>query len=54
MMTLIKRQVELLKILAEGYKKHPAYRAHRPATGKCDECVIIWSARLELKELQPS
>ena len=54
MMTLIKRQVELPKILAEGYKKHPAYRAHRPATGKCDECVIIWSARLESKELQPS
>ena len=51
MKTLMERQVELLEILAEGCKKHPAYRVHRSATGKSDEYVIVWNARLELKEL---
>ena len=27
------RTVRLLEILAEGCRKHPAYRARRPATG---------------------
>ena len=27
-----KRKIELLKILAAGCPKHPAYRARRPAT----------------------
>ncbi len=46
-----KRKVELLKILAEGCRKHPAYRARRSATGRCQECVVVWSARVELKDM---
>ena len=45
------REIELLKILAEGCRKHPAYRAHRPATGRCQECVVVWDARLELNDM---
>ena len=45
------RKIELLKILAEGCRKHPAYRARRPATGKCQECVVVWKARLELNDM---
>jgi len=48
----LKKQVELLKILAEGCKKHPAYRAIRPATGRCEPCVKMWKARLALQDLQ--
>jgi len=48
----LKKQVELLKILAEGCKKHPAYRAIRPATGRCEPCVKMWKARLTLQDLQ--
>ena len=48
------RQIELLKILAKGCKKHPAYRAIRKATERCEECVIIWQARLELDTLEES
>ena len=48
----LKKQVELLKMLAEGCKKHPAYRAIRPATGRCEPCVKMWKARLSLQELQ--
>ena len=29
-------KIELLTILADGCKKHPAYKALRPATGRCD------------------
>ena len=45
------RQIELLKILAKGCKKHPAYRAIRKATERCEECVLVWKARVELNEL---
>jgi len=45
------RKIELLKILSEGCRKHPAYRARRPATGRCEECVVVWNARFELKEM---
>ena len=45
------RQIELLKVLAKGCKKHPAYRAIRKATERCDECVVVWKARVELKAL---
>ena len=45
------RKIELLTILAEGCRKHPAYRARRPATGKCQECVVVWKARLELNDM---
>ena len=42
------RENGLLRILAEGCRKHPAYRARRAATGQCEECVIVWRARFEL------
>jgi hypothetical protein len=45
------RKIELLKILAEGCRKHPAYRARRKATERCDECVVVWKARIELNEI---
>tara|TARA_Y200000002_G_scaffold280143_1_gene234264 strand:+ start:1113 stop:1280 length:168 start_codon:yes stop_codon:yes gene_type:complete len=46
------RQIELLKILAKGCKKHPAYRAIRKATERCEECVLVWQARVELNKLE--
>jgi len=42
------RNIELLRILAEGCPRHPAYRARRAATGNCEECVVVWKARREL------
>jgi hypothetical protein len=45
------RQIELLKVLAKGCKKHPAYRAIRKATERCEECVVVWKARVELNSL---
>ena len=47
----LERQVELLSILVDGCKKHPAYRAIRPATGYCKPCVEMWQARQELEDL---
>ncbi len=32
-------KIELLTIFADGYKKHPEYRALRRATGKCEHSV---------------
>ena len=46
------RQIKLLKILAKGCKKHPAYRAIRKATQRCEECVYVWEARVELNTLE--
>ena len=48
----LERQVLLLKILAKGCKKHPAYRAIRKATERCGECEVIWQARVELNEIE--
>ena len=48
------RKIELLRILAEGCRKHPGYRARRAATGRCMECVIVWQARLELNDNRTS
>ena len=48
------RQIELLKILAKGCKKLPAYRAIRKATERCEECVIVLQARVELNVLEKS
>ena len=48
----LKKQLQLMEILVDGCKKHPAYRAIRPATGRCDPCVEMWQARQELKELE--
>ena len=46
------KQIKLLKILAKGCKKHPAYRAIRKATERCEECVLVWEARVELNMLE--
>ena len=46
------RQIELLKILAKGCKKHPAYRAIRKATERCEEFVFVWQARVELNKIE--
>jgi hypothetical protein len=48
----LKKQLQLMEILVDGCKKHPAYRAIRPATGNCEPCVKMWDARLELNELE--
>ena len=45
------RQIELLQVLAEGCRKHPAYRARRAATERCPECLVVWKARCELNEM---
>ena len=45
------RQIELLKTLAKVCYKHPAYRAIRKATERCDECVVVWQARVEMNKL---
>lgn len=45
------RKTNLLEILAEGCRKHPAYRARRPATGRCEECVVVWNARIQLNDI---
>ena len=47
----LEKQVELLSVLVDGCKKHPAYRAIRPAAGRCKSCVDMWQARQELEEL---
>jgi hypothetical protein len=48
--TLIKN-IELLEILLEGCRTHPAYRARRSATGNCTNCVVVLTAQQPLKEL---
>ena len=48
------RQIELLKILAKGCKKYPAYRAIRKATERSEECLIVWEAIVELNVLEES
>ena len=45
------QKIELLQILAEGCRKHPAYRARKTATQRCQECIIVWNARLELNNM---
>ena len=45
------RKIELLQILAEGCRKHPAYCARRAATQRCQECVVVWNERLELNDM---
>ena len=48
----LKKQVQLMRVLVAGCKKHPAYRAIRPATGNCEPCVKMWTARLELNDME--
>ena len=47
----LEKQVELLSILVDGCKKHPAYRAIRLATGHCKPYVEMWQAIKELEDL---
>ena len=46
----LKKQIELLKMLAKDCKKHPAYKAIRKATERFEECVIVWNAILQINE----
>jgi len=46
------RKVELLEILAEGRRKHPAYRAKRQVKIYCEPCSLMWKARLELEAIE--
>ena len=48
----LKKQVQLMRVLVDGCKKHPAYQAIRPATGNCEPCVKMWKARQALKEVE--
>ncbi len=45
------KKIELLEILVTGCRIHPAYRAIRPATGRCSPCVKMWKARQKLNNL---
>ena len=45
-------EIYLLKILAEGFRKHPAYRARRRPAVECEPCAIMWKARVALNELE--
>lgn len=51
---ILEKKIDLLKVLAKGCKKHPAYRAIRKATERCEECVIVWNTKLELNDLENS
>ena len=48
----LEKQVELLSILVDGCKKHPAYGAIRPATGHCKPYDEMWQTRQELEDLE--
>ena len=48
----LKKDFQLMRVLVAGCKKHPAYRAIRPATGNCEPCVKMWKARLELNSFE--
>ena len=41
----LEKQVKLLSVLIDGCKRHPAYRAVRPATGRCKPCVDMWAGK---------
>ena len=47
----IEATIKNLRILAEGCRTHPAYRARRRATGNCEPCMRMYEARLRLDEL---
>ena len=51
---ILEKKIKLLKVLAKGCKKHPAYRAISKATERCEECVLVWNARLKLNDLDKS
>ena len=43
------RKIELLKILAEGCCRYPAYRAKRQVEIDCGPCLVMWDARSKLE-----
>lgn len=47
----LEEKIKLLEILSEGCRQHPAYRARRPATQRCPDCVIVWEARQKLNAM---
>ena len=49
---ILNTKIKLLEILVEGCRKHPAYRARRKATERCQECVVVWKARVELNNME--
>lgn len=50
--SILNKEIQLLEILAEGCRTHPAYRARRVVTVNCAACIEMWNARLRLKELK--
>ena len=50
----LNKKNKLLKILSEGCRIRPAYRACLKDTVLCKACVIIWQARLNLNDLEKS
>jgi hypothetical protein len=50
----LEKEAEILKILAKGCKKLPAYRTIRKATERCEEFVVVWQARMEFIKLEVS
>ena len=48
----LKKQVQLMRVLVAGCKKHLAYQAIRPATGNCEPCIKMWEARQALKKFE--
>ena len=50
----LNKKNKLLKILSEGCRINPVYRARRKAAGLCKESVIVWHARLNLNDLEKS
>lgn len=45
-----KEVIELLKILANGCKYHPSYRAKRKVITWCETCNQMWDTRQKLIE----
>lgn len=46
-------EITYLRILAEGCRKHPAYRARRrPGVDGCEACDAMYVARQELNALE--
>ena len=48
----MKEELNLLRILADGCRVHPSYRAKREVTIRCAECLKMWDARTKLNEIK--
>lgn len=50
-----KKTIRLLRVLAEGCRTHPAYRARRqPGVTGCEKCDRMYAARRTLDILETS